>query len=384
MNRNLLSLDFYGGEISAALAALDEETNTLRIRHVLRRPSKAFCGAFVRDMQGAQEELTKVFAEVSEYVTANPSVVVGLRGQFLSFKRASGFKSVDTKNRIIGEREIEEATQNSVPFNLSDTLEVVDILPQSYTIDGNVGIKRPKGMAGFTLEVETFLSYAMVTHLNNLNNVLSACECNEYQVLPTAVALGESLVLPEEKQAGTLLVDVGAEGTSALMYHKGSLMEAWELPFGLNLRSEAVADLLQNDVQTAREVLRDYTPGTDEIMDDVLEDADQKLLSKIKKELLQSLIYLKYPSAQLVLCGAGADKTFLKAAKKVFGARKARLAAFDNLIADCPAEQPVYCGAVALLRHALEREQNQVGVSKAKEPGLLDGLLSKLGFSQLF
>ena len=61
MNRNILSLDFDGGEITAALAAQDDDTDTLRIRHILRRPSRAFAGAFVRDMQGAQEELTNMY-----------------------------------------------------------------------------------------------------------------------------------------------------------------------------------------------------------------------------------------------------------------------------------------------------------------------------------
>ncbi len=384
MSRNILSLDFYGGEITAALAALDEETSTLRLRHVLRRPTHAFSGAFVRDMQGAQDELSAVFSEISQYVSIDPSVVIGLRGNFLSFKRASGFNTVDSRNRIIGEREIQSAIKNSVPPNLSETLDVVDILPQSYTIDGNTGIKNPKGMAGFTLEVETFLSCALVTHLNNLNNVLAACGCNEYQVLPTAIALGETLAREEEKQAGALVLDIGQSAVSALMYHKGALVDAWELPFGRDAVAQAVADLLQNDLETARDVLKDYEPGTDDIMDDVLEDASAQLLQDIKKELLQSLIYLKYPSAQLVLCGEAADKNLLKTAKKIFGARKARLAAFDDLIADCPADDSVYCGAVSLLTHTLEREQKRLGVAQTKEEGLLDGLLNKLGLSELF
>ena len=151
MPRNILSLDFYGSTITAALAAVDDDTRTLRIRHVLRRTCRSFSGAFVRDMAGAEEGLNKVFAEMNEYINADPSVVVGLRGNFLSFKSSSGFKSIDTRNRIIGDREIDEAIRNSVPINLSDTLEVVDILPQSYMIDGNTGILDPKGMAGFTL-----------------------------------------------------------------------------------------------------------------------------------------------------------------------------------------------------------------------------------------
>lgn len=384
MSRNILSLDFYGGEITAALAALDAETSTLRLRHVVRRPTKAFSGAFVRDMQAAQDELSALFSEISQYVSIDPSVVIGLRGNFLSFKRASGFNTVDSRSHIIGEREIQSAIKNSIPPNLKDTMEVVDVLAQSYTIDGNTGIKNPKGMAGFTLEVETFLSYALVTHLNNLNNVLTACGCNEYQVLPTSIALGETLVRPEEKQAGALVLDIGQKAVSALMYHKGSLVDAWELPFGRDAVAQAVADLLQNDLETARDVLKEYEPGTDDIMDDVLEDASAQLLENIKKELLQSLLFLKYHPSNLVLSGAAADKNLLKTAKKIFGVRKARLGTFDDLPADCPADDSVYCGAVALLTHTLEREQKRLGIAQEKEEGLIDGLLTKLGLDGLF
>lgn len=384
MSRNILSIDFCGEEIISALAAYDDDTDTLRIRHILRRPCRAFSAAFVRDMQGAQEELTKVFAEVSEYVSFNPMVIVGLRGNFLSFKHAIGFKSVESRNHIIGEKEMEEASKNSIPTSLSEELEVVDILPQSYAIDGNFGIKNPKGMYGSTLDVENFLSFAMRTHLNNLSSVFSNCECNEYQMMPSSVSIGETLLLPEEKQAGVLLLDVGGISSSALLYHKGTLVDGMELPFGKNVLVQAVADLMQNDLETVQEIMGDYEPGSDKIMDELLEDASSHLAQRLTREFCQSLNFLKYPAARLVLCGSGANKIVLKSVKKVLGIRKARIGVFENLISDCAADNPAYCGALALIRHALDRESKQLGVAKAKEPGLLDGLLDKLGLSELF
>ncbi len=384
MNRDILSLDFYGGEIIAALAAQDEETDTLRIRCLFRRPSRSFSGAFVRDMLGAREELSKVFEEVSGYVSFSPSVVVGLRGNFLSFKRSSGFKSIDSRSRVIGSREMDEAARTSVPLNLSDTLEVVDILPQFYSLDGNIRIKNPRGMIGSILEVETFLSFATVSHLDNLNQVFSDCECNEYQIMPSSVATGETLLTPEEKQAGVLLLDISSHMTSALLYHKETLMAGWELSFGTDRLLEAAADLLQNDLETTRETLRGYEPGSDEIIDEIVEDSAEKFLTAAIKELRQSLPFLQHPPVRLVICGSGANKIVLKAAKKIFAVRKARIGAFENLIADCPADDPAYCGALGLIRHALDRENKQLGVAKAKEPGLLDGILDKLGLSELF
>ena len=386
MTRELLSLDFYGNEIMAVLMTQDDQTNTLRVRRALRKPCVSFAGALVRDMQGAQEELCGIFNEMAQYTQGALSVVVGLRGHFLSFKRASGFESVSTRNHLVGAREMDAALHNSVPTTLPDTLEVVDILPQSYSIDGNVGIINPRGMAGFTLEVETFLSLALASHIKTLTNVLAECECTDFQILPAVIAQADQLVTPGEKQTNTLLLDIGQTRTSAAMFYQGTLVEAWEIPLGQNRLVHAVADLLQNDEETALNVLKTYEPGTDELIDEVLEKANEDLLQAIKKELLESsLLYLQHPSPQVVLCGIAADKQMLKRCKQILGARKARLAAADNLINDCgEANTPAYAGAIALVSHALQREEQELGISQEKPAGLLDGLLDKLGLNELF
>lgn len=385
MTREFLSLDFYGNEIVAALIAQDEKTETLRVRRALRKPCTSFTGALVRDMQGAQEELCAIFGEMSQHAQGALSVVIGLRGHFLSFKRSSGFESVATRNHLIGPREMETALHNSVPTTLSDTLEVVDVLPQSYSIDGNVGIINPRGMAGFTLEVETFLSLALATHLKTLSNVLTACECTDFQILPAIIAQADQLVGANEKQAGALLVDIGQTRTSAALYYQGTLVEAWEMPLGQNRLAKAVADVLQNDEETAHEVLKTYEPGTDDLIDDVLETANMELLQAIKKEVLLSSFYSQHPLQYLVLCGTAADKKMLKRAKPVFGARKVRLVAADNLVNDCgEANSPVYSGAISLVTHALLREEEELGITQEKPAGIIDGLLDKLGLNELF
>lgn len=161
-------------------------------------------------------------------------------------------------------------------------------------------------------------------------------------------------------------------------------MDGWELPFGMDRLTEAAADLLQNDTETTREILQEYELGSDPIIDEIIEDASEKLMEALSKELCQSLPYLQHLPSRLVLCGSGANKIVLKSAKKAFGMKKARIGMFENLIADCPTDNSACCGALALIRHTLDRENKQLGVAQNKEPGLLDGLLEKLGLSQLF
>ncbi len=378
MSRDILALDFYGEAIIAALASLDEKTDTLRIRHVLRQSCKALSGAFVRDRSGAHEELTRVFSQMSEYVERTPSVVVGVRGNFLSFQHSTGFTYTESRSRIIRERDVDNAIQASLPVNLSDTLEVVDILPLSYIIDDQPGATDPVGMYGYCLGAETFISLGVKTHLTNLRSVLEACGCEDFLWLPTSVALGETALSTTEKSA-SLLVDIGETSTSALLYHKNSLWEAWEIPFGLDRIAEGIADQLQNDTSTALEVLHSYEP--DPVMDEVLEEAAKPVISAIHKELVQSLNYLQHSPTQLILGGQGAVPVLQKLLKNQLGLRKARLCTFEHLIADCEIDLPIYDGVLALLQHTVLREASQLGVAQVQEEGFLGKLFSKLGLN---
>ena len=380
MTRDILALDFYGRGITAALALIDEKTDTLRIHKILRQECSAFSNAFVRNMEGAKQELSQLLNNILSYTTNTPTVIVGVRGSFLSFLHRAGFATVTSRGRIIREADIEEVIHNSIPSTVnSEMQEVLDILPLSYAVDGNTGIMDPNGMRGFTLEVETFLSIALSSHLANLNTILTACECGNYQWLATSVAMGETLLNASERKANCLLLDIGQASSSALFYQQGSLMEGWELNDGMDTLVKEAADLLLNDEDTTRKVLADNPPGTDQYTDSLWEDAGEILLQKIKTQLLQAVPFVQHYPTHLVLCGYGANKLMLKLAKEIFEMRKTRIATFDDLIADCEANLPEYDGALSLIFHALEREKSELGVAQVEEPGLFDKVLSKLG-----
>ncbi len=378
MSRDILALDFYGKTILAALASLDEETDTLRVRHILRHHSDAFNGAFVRERSNAQDELNRVFAQMGEYTDRTSTVIVGVRGNFLSFRHNTGFTFTESRQRIIRESDVNNAIHESLPKDLDDSLEVIDVLPLSYIIDDQAGATDPVGMFGSCLGVETFVSYGIKTHLTNFRSVLNACGCEDFLWMPSSVALAEMALTSAEKSS-SVLIDLGEDSASAILYHKDSLLEAWEIPFGLNRVAEGIADQLQNDYPTALEVLRHYEP--DPVMDEVLIEAATPVIQAIHKELAHSLTYIQHPPAQLILGGQGAVPVLQKLLKNILGVRKARLCSFDTLIADCALDSPQYNGVLALLQYALMREQSQAGVSPVKDEGLLGKLFSKFGFN---
>ena len=381
MIRSLLSLDFYGNGVTAALACLDEQTQTLCIRHIARKESTALSGAGVLDLARACHDVGKLLEEMFEYVTEPPRVVVGMRGRFLSFHHRNGYATVTSKNRTIRQSDIDDTLQSAVPPHLDETLEVLDILPLSFSVDGNDGISDPMGITGFMLGAETFITLVHTSHLANLNQVLTACKCTDYQVLATSVALGETLLRTAEMKTRTLLLDIGENSTSAILYVKGALMDGWELNVGFNTLVQKAADLLSNDEDDARKMLAENPPLSDEYTDEIWEDSAEFLLAQIKKELLQSMVFLNNQPVRLVLSGSAANRIVLRIAQEMLGVTKARIAVFDDLITDCPTDNPAYNGALALIEHALSREMGDMSITQVQEKGFLGGLFSKFGLN---
>ena len=178
------------------------------------------------------------------------------------------------------------------------------------------------------------------------------------------------------------MLDIGGNNTSALLYHKGIVVGGWELPIGAEMIVQEVADVLQNDLDATRTTLAQYEYGDDEVIDDVLDEASKNMLKAVKKELLQTLPFIKYPPVWAVLSGGGSSLSVREAAKNVFSLRKARLAAYDDLISDAEdADNPTFSTAIALTLHSLERDALAPTPVHQKEEGFLGGLLAKLGLN---
>lgn len=382
MEEHFLALDFGSGQIAAALTAYDSTTNTFRVRRSVQVPCSSVSASYILDFDRTVRTVSNLLADMSEYAPFTPTLTVGLRGGFLSFRHTSGFLSVTSKNQIITEKDVQAVLDSSLPESLSEELEIVHVLPQCFTLDGKMGVN-PVGLSGNNLEVESFISCALRSHLRNLNRVLTAAGYEDFIVVPTILTLCDTLLKPEEKQAGVLLLDIGAQNSSAALYHKGLLEAAWEIPFGADMITQEVAYTLQNEFQEAQKIQRDYTYGEDEIMDEVLEEAAQKLLKKIHQELVQSLSYIKYAPHQVVLTGGGAEMYVKNAAKSVFSVRRVKLASHDQLIADSEEMlSPAFTSALSLAIHT-QRHANIISRATAPEKteGLFRRLLTSLGLN---
>lgn len=182
------------------------------------------------------------------------SVLVSLSGGHISSLNSKGMAGVT--GRMIGyddlTRAVEAARSIIIPYNRS----IVHVIPRSYVVDGQDGIKTPLGMHGYRLEVEAHIVTASSTALRNLEKCIqnAGLEVDGW-VLGSLAAAG--VVLSEtEQEMGVMLCDIGAGTTDIAIYIEGAVWHTAVIPVGGEHLTSDIAQVLHLPHETAESVKR--------------------------------------------------------------------------------------------------------------------------------
>ncbi|HEX6548983.1 MAG TPA: cell division protein FtsA [Candidatus Dormibacteraeota bacterium] len=128
------------------------------------------------------------------------------------------------------DRVIEAARAVAVP----NDRQVIHVLPRTFTVDGQEGVKEAVGMTGQRLEVETNIVTGAQTSVQNVIKCVHQAGLDVEDVVAQGLAAGEGVLTENEVDLGVCLIDVGAETTDVAVYSDGSVLRLSVLPVGGN------------------------------------------------------------------------------------------------------------------------------------------------------
>ena len=160
------------------------------------------------------------------------SAYVSMSGNHISSLNTRGLVAVAHEDRIIGQDDVVRAVEAARVMALPTGRDMLHVVPRSYTVDGQEGIRNPVGLSGFRLDVETHV----VTCASNIRENLIRCvqqadvEVDDLVLSPLAAA--EAVLTEQEKNLGVVLVDIGHGTTDISIFVDGSVWHTKVLPVG--------------------------------------------------------------------------------------------------------------------------------------------------------
>ncbi len=182
------------------------------------------------------------------------NATVNINGSHVTGMNSRGVIAISTANREISAEDRLRAEEAATIVKLPPNREIIQVFAKNYRLDGQDNIKDPVGMQGVRLEVDTHIVTAASPNLKSLSLVLEKANVSPSHYTVTSLAAAEAVLNRQQKESGTLLLDIGAGTTNLTVIEDGEVQHVAVLPLGgLNITND-LAIGLKTDLDVAEEV----------------------------------------------------------------------------------------------------------------------------------
>lgn len=248
----ITGIDIGTSKIATVIAKIDDFINVLGVSEI--KASGIRKGQIV-DIEAAVAAINSSLEGAERMAGYSVSrVIASIGGAHIESQNSKGVVAVSTPEGEITKNDIERVIDAAKAVSLPSSREIVHVLPRTYAVDGQEGIKDPVGMTGVRLEVDTHLISASSTSLRNLEKALSEVGVDVDSIVFSGYASSLSTLSDTEKELGVIMVDIGAGTTDIAIYVEGALAYSSVLPVGARHITNDLAIGLRVSLESAEKI----------------------------------------------------------------------------------------------------------------------------------
>jgi cell division protein FtsA len=376
-----VGLDIGTTKVCSVIGELEED-NKIRILGVGTVPSAGVRKGVIINIESTTRAIQEALneAELMAGVSATP-LYVGVAGSHIKGVNSRGVIATSQgKTREISKKDLKRVLEAAQTVSLPSDREMLHVLPQEFSIDEQDGIKDPLGMVGGRLEVEVYIISADTSALQNILKSVTKAGYQIQNVVLKLLATADVTLLPDEKELGSILIDIGGGTTDIGIFIDGGIRHIESLPLGGLHVTNDIAVGLHITKRKAEEIKKDYGISLtslvkeDEMLEvltlsgqtksisrsllaEIIESRLEEILTLVKKDILQSGLAGKVCTGAVLTGGTALLSGISGLAEQVLEmpVRVAKLELALSGLKDKVAS-PIYTTVLGLLNYGLKEK----------------------------
>lgn len=169
-------------------------------------------------------------------------VYVGIAGHHIKSLQTRGDRILSSSSEddvIITHKDIELLIKDQHKTCVAAGDQIIDIIPQEYTIDNIPNIISPVGMPGVKIGANFHVVTGNVNAIRNIRRCVEGSQLNTVDLVLQPIASAAAVITDEDLEAGVAIVDIGGGTTDIAVFHDGILMHTAVIPFaGCNVTDD--------------------------------------------------------------------------------------------------------------------------------------------------
>ncbi len=368
-DKAVCAIDVGSSKIATLISTVGEDER-INLIGVAATTSKGVKKGQIVDIEEAVEAITESVESAERMAGYSiSSAYVSLGGPQIESTNSHAVVAVAEPEGEIKEGDILRVNDAARAIALPSSREILHVIPRTFTVDGQEGIRDPIGMTGVRLETDTHIISGATTAIRNLAKSINMVGINIDEIVFSGIASSYSVLTETEKELGVVLVDIGGETTDIVIFVDGAIAYSSVIPLGGRHVTSDIAVGLRISLESAEKIKqylskpvrvpvipeteksKDVKKKEEETLDfkqiGILEDiqkisrkalADsiikprvQEIFKYVGKEIKKSGFGAQVPSGLVLSGGASLTTGMLEQAKYILGF-PARLGKIENFI----------------------------------------------------
>ena len=250
----MMGLDIGSSWVRAVIGTVARD-GTVMIDSICERPSEGVRGGAIVNIEQTLKTITSVITEAQLQAGADvQQIIIGVGGNHIEGIPSQGVVGINAKDQEIKREDIYRSLEVARAFELPLEREILHTLVQDFRVDGRDGIKDPIDMLGHRLESRVLVVTASSSICQNERKCIQRAGFQVQRLVAQQLADAEAVLSVEEKEMGTILINIGGGITNMIVYANGAPVFTGGVNLGGNHVTSDIAYILNKPKVIAEQV----------------------------------------------------------------------------------------------------------------------------------
>lgn len=230
----------------AAIAGRKNEFGKLEILAFGRVDSAGVSHGVVMNIDQCIRSIEQAIVKCME---SNPEldineVYVGIAGQHIKSLQTRGDRVRSNSDDVISKEDIDLLVRDQYKTYIPAGDQIIDIIPQEYTIDNTANVLEPIGMNGVKIGANFHIITGDKNAIRNIKRCVDKSNLVTRDLVLQPLASAAAVMNHEDMEAGVAIVDIGGGTTDMAVFYDGVLKHTAVIPYaGVNITNDIRAGL---------------------------------------------------------------------------------------------------------------------------------------------
>lgn len=205
----------------------------MEVASIVSKPVEGVNAGKIENIELVSRAIREAMSEAEEQLGIRiTEAYAGISGDFVRCARHTDHVFVYDPQNGVNQKDVDALFDRMRNVQAPDDETIMERVPQNYVVDDNQEVKNPVGSFGKKLSSTFNFILCLRTPMQRLDMALKRLGIKMLGVTSNAIATAEAVLLPDEKEEGVAVVDIGGGVTDVEVYYRNVVRYIATIPMG--------------------------------------------------------------------------------------------------------------------------------------------------------